>query len=183
MGEVGCLKDGNFQNLQVEGNIDLGFVSGSKSRLISVGAGGTRQLLASESGSTVLMAGATGVITLPIAEEGLNFKVILGVETTAGANILTKAATQGFFGYIPLHCSDTDDQTGQAQIATTAAAVTAAPASFDAMKFVAGTATIGGVASEIIHLTCINSVLWHVSIPDHSTSANDPGQCALIVAR
>ena len=182
MAEVGCLKDGQFQNLQVEGNTDLGFVR-LKSRFISVAAAGTRQLLASESGSTVLMAGATGVITLPTAEEGLNFKVILGIEATSGANILTAANTQGFFGYIPLGCSDTDDQIGQAQIATTAAAVTAAPQNFDAMKFVAATATIGGVASEIIHLNCINGVLWHVSIPGHSTSANDPAQCALIVAR
>jgi len=183
MAERGCLKDGHFQNLEVGGNTDLGFVSGSKRRLISVEATATRQLLASESGSTVLMVGATGVITLPTAEEGLNFKIILGMDALSGAKILTKANTQGFFGYIPLGCSNTDDQTGQAQIAATMAAVTTAPENFDAMKFEALTATIGGVASEIIHLNCINTVLWHVSIPDHSTTAVNPGQCALIVAK
>jgi len=51
------------------------------------------------------------------------------------------------------------------------------------MKFVAATATIGGCAGEVIELEAVSSVAWLVNIPVHSTSANDPGQCALIVAR
>ena len=74
------------------------------------------------------------------------------------------------------------NQTGVAQKLTHAVAI-AAPASYDAMKFVAATATIGGVAGETIWLTCVDDVAWHVAIPYHATSANDPGDCALIVAR
>ena len=143
---------------------------------------GARTLLASESGSTVLHNSASTAITLPAAKAGLNFKIVLGIESTAGCNVLTASNADCFFGVIPISCDDTDDQTGVAQKLTHAVAI-AAPASYDAMKFVAATATIGGVAGEGIWLTCIDDVAWHVSIPYHATSANDPGDCALIVAR
>ena len=109
-----------------------------------------RTLLASESGATVIINHAARVITLPTAAAGLHFKIVLGIEATAGCNILTAANTQCFFGHIPLASSGTDDQTGQAQIATTFATTTGEPESYDAMKFVAATATIGGVAGTVI---------------------------------
>ena len=143
---------------------------------------GARTLLASESGSTVLHNDADSAITLPAAKAGLNFKIILGIEAVSGCNILTASNADCFFGVIPISCDDTDDQTGVAQKLTYATAI-ATPASYDAMKFVAATATIGGVAGECIWLTAVSSVAWHVSIPYHATSANDPGDCALIVAR
>jgi len=141
-----------------------------------------RTLLAAESGSTVLHNSASTAITLPAAKQGLSFKIILGIEATSGCNILTASNADCFFGTIPIGCVDTDDQVGQAQQLTYAVAI-AAPASYDAMKFVAATATIGGVAGECITLTAVSSVAWFVEIPGHMTSANDPDQCALIVAR
>jgi len=141
-----------------------------------------RTLLASESGSTVLHNSAATAITLPAAKAGLNFKIILGIEATSGCNILTASNADCFFGTIPIYCSDTTEQAGVAQQLAYATAI-AAPASYDAMKFVAATATIGGCAGEVIELVCVSSVAWHVNIPAHMTSANDPGTCALIVAR
>ncbi len=139
-------------------------------------------LTAAQSGATVFHNVAAAALTLPAAKAGLNFKIVLGIESTAGCNVLTASNADCFFGVIPISCDDTDDQTGVAQKLTHAVAI-AAPASYDAMKFVAATATIGGVAGECIWLTCIDDVAWHVSIPYHATSANDPGDCALIVAR
>ena len=142
---------------------------------------GATTLTAAQSGATVLHQSANTAITLPAAKAGLNFKIILGIESTSGCNILTAAATDCFFGYIHLK-SDTADQIGVPQQLTHAVAI-AAPASYDAMKFVAATNTIGGVAGQVIHLTCVDDVAWHVEIPDHATSDNNPGTCALIVAR
>jgi len=141
-----------------------------------------RVLTAGESGSTVFVNHAARLITLPAAAAGLNFKFVLGIDATSGMNIVTATAADHFFGTIPLTCSDTDEQVGQAQELDYATAV-AAPASYDAMKFVAATATIGGLAGTMISVYCIDDVSWHVDIPNHMTNANDPGQCALIVAR
>ena len=143
---------------------------------------GAHTLTAEDSGATILHNVADAALTLPSAAAGLKFKIILGIEATSGCNILTASAADSFFGTIPLYCVDTDEQVGQSQQLTYAVSI-AAPASYDALKFVAATATIGGCAGEVIHLTAVSSVAWLVDIPVHSTSANDPGQCALIVAR
>ena len=60
-------------------------------------AGDDITLTAAQSGSTVFMNNAAATVQLPAASAGLNFKVILGIETTAGADILAKAgdACQG----------------------------------------------------------------------------------------
>ena len=162
-----------------QNKFDNAIDNAKESVIVTVAA---RTLLASESGATVLHNSAATALTLPAAKAGLNFKIILGIESTAGCNILTASNADCFFGVIPISCDDTDDQTGVAQKLTHAVAV-AAPASYDAMKFVAATATIGGVAGECIWLTCVDDVAWHVALPYHATSANDPGDCALIVAR
>ena len=143
---------------------------------------GARTLLASETGSTVLHNSAATAITLPSAKAGLNFKIILGIESTSGCNILTAAATDCFFGTIPLNSDVVDTGMGVPQQITYAVAI-ATPGSHDAMKFVAATATIGGVAGEVIHLTCVSSVAWNVDIPNHATSADDAATLVLIQAR
>ena len=153
---------------------------GQTSGVITVGATDTT-LLAGQSGSVVNINHAAVTVTLPAAAAGLNFKLILGIDTTSGAEILTATNADCFYGVIPMN-TDTTDQVGVPQNITHAVAI-AAPASYDAMKFVASTTTIGGVAGEIIYLTCVDDTAWHVSIPDHATTDNNPGTCALIVAR
>ena len=139
-------------------------------------------LTAAQSGSTVLHNSAATAITLPAAKAGLNFKIILGIESTAGCNILTAAATDCFFGTIPLNSDVVDTGMGVPQQITYAVAI-AAPGSYDALKFVAATATIGGVAGEVIHLTCVSDVAWNVDIPNHATSNDNAATLVLIQAR
>jgi len=138
-------------------------------------------LTAGDTGSVILVNHAAKTVTLPPAQDGMRFEIIWGIETTAGANILTYDNTECFFGYITLG-SDTTDQYGVPQNITYAVA-TGTPASHDAMKFVAATATIGGVSGTKVVCTAVDGVAWHVDISNHSTSANDPGTVALIVAR
>ena len=159
---------------------DMALYGRGKENIIITTAAHT--LSADDSGSTILHNVADAALTLPAAAAGLKFKIVLGIESTSGCNILTASDADCFFGTIPLYCVDTDEQVGQSQQLTYAVSI-AAPASYDALKFVAATATIGGCAGEVIHLTAVSSVAWLVDIPMHSTSANDPGQCALIVAR
>ncbi len=54
-------------------------------------AGDDITLTAAQTGSTVFMNNAAATVQLPAAAPGLNYKVILGIETTAGADILAKS--------------------------------------------------------------------------------------------
>ena len=66
-------------------------------------------LTAAQSGATVFVNAAAKVVTLPAAKAGLNYRVILGVDTTAGAKI-SAASGDCFFGQIKV-LSTTDDKT------------------------------------------------------------------------
>ena len=46
-----------------------------------------KTLAASDSGATVFVNAAAISVTLPAAKAGLNFKIILGIESTSGCNI------------------------------------------------------------------------------------------------
>ena len=155
---------------------------GTSTGVITVGSTDTT-LLAGQSGSVVNINHAAVTVTLPAAAAGLNFKLILGIDTTSGAEILTATNADCFYGTIQMFTTHaTDDQAGSAQQLTHATAI-AAPASYDAMKFVAATNTIGGVAGSVYDVYAVDSTAWHVSTPYHATSDAAPGDVALIVAR
>ena len=158
---------------------DMALYGRGKENIIITTAAHT--LVADDSGSTVLHNVADAALTLPAAAAGLKFKIILGITATSGCNILTASAADCFFGNILL-ATDAVDNTGTAQLLPYATAIAAA-SSYDAMKFVAATATIGGVAGEVIHLTCVSSVAWHVDIPNHATSADNAATLVLIQSR
>ena len=141
-------------------------------------AGDDITLTAAQTGSTVFMNNAAATVQLPAAAPGLNFKVILGIETTAGADILAKAG-DAFFGIIRLF-SDTADQVGVPQQISYATAV-GTVASYDTMDFVADTATIGGMAGDCIEVVAVDDIAWHASC-DLTTTQNNPGTVAVIVA-
>jgi len=147
-----------------------------KSSVIVVDA--DRTLTAAESGSTVFVNAAAVSVTLPAAEAGLNFKIILGVETTAGADLLA-ASGDCFFGVVRLF-SDTADQVGVPQQISHATAVASA-GSYDTMDFVADTATIGGMAGDCIEVVAVDGTAWHASC-DLTTTQNNPGTVAVIIA-
>jgi len=135
-------------------------------------------LTAGQSGSTVFCKAADISITLPSAKAGLNYKIIWGIATTAGADILA-ASGDCFFGVIGLG-STTADQRGVPQIITHAVAV-ATPSDYDTMDFVAATATIGGSAGDVVDLVAMDGVAWHARAELTTSNAN-PGSVAVIVA-
>ena len=135
-------------------------------------------LTENQSGSTVFVNAAAISITLPSAKAGVNFKIILGVETTAGADLLA-ASGDCFFGVVRLF-SDTADQVGVPHQVSHATAV-AAPGDYDTMDFVADTATIGGMAGDSIDVIAVDNMAWHASC-DLTTTQNNPGTVAVIIA-
>ena len=135
-------------------------------------------MTAAQTGSTVFMNAAAKTIQLPAAAPGLNYKVIFGIDTTAGADILATAG-DAFFGIIRLF-SDTADQVGVPQQISHATAI-GTVANYDTMDFVADTATIGGMAGDIISMIAVDDTAWHVTA-DLTTTQNNPGTVAVIVA-
>ena len=70
---------------------------------------GTLDLSADDSGAVIFLNDANGIVQLPAAEAGLQFKVIIGIDATAGCSILA-ASGDCFFGQIKV-LSTTDDKT------------------------------------------------------------------------
>ena len=135
-------------------------------------------LTASDSGATVFVNAAAISITLPAAAAGLNFKIIWGIETTAGADVLCTAG-DCFFGVIRL-LSDTADVVGVPQQITHATAI-GTVASYDTFDLVAATASLGGMAGDSAEFVAVDDVAWHVNAI-LTTSANNPTTAANIVA-
>ena len=155
---------------------------GSTANVITVGSTDTT-LLAGQSGSIVNINHAAVTVTLPAAQAGLNFRMVLGIDTTSGAEILTASNADCFYGTIQLFSTHgTADQVGQAHQITHATAV-AAPASYDAIKFVAATNTIGGVAGEVWDFVAVDDTAWLATCDYHATSDAAPGDMVLFVAR
>ena len=135
-------------------------------------------LTASDSGATVFVNAAAISITLPAAAAGLNFKIIWGINTTAGADVLCTAG-DCFFGIISLK-SDTQDVVGVPQQITHATAI-GTVASYDTFDLVAATASLGGMAGDSAEFVAVDDVAWHVNAI-LTTSANNPTTAANIVA-
>ena len=80
MAEVGCLKDGDFQNLQIEGTTVFNGATHLKIPVESLTA--ARAITAADSGTTFILDAAGGAgITLPSvanAGDGFNCKFIVG---------------------------------------------------------------------------------------------------------
>ena len=144
MGEIGCLKDGHFQNLQVEGHVifhttdtihnifgDLR-VNGVVHTKTIITTGIQRLttdaiLTISNDTSLVFFAHAgdstSRVITLPEATVGRQFKVIWEVSQTGSDRVLTRAGTDTISGHI--FTSVTGDEAGDGDIVSVTAGTTA----------------------------------------------------------
>ena len=125
-------------------------------------------LTASQSGSTVLWNVAAAELTLPAAEAGLNFKVIIGVDATAGCTVVA-ASGDCFFGQIKV-VSTTADQT-EIQDIDYATAI-AAPGSYDNLDFVSNSATLGGTSGDYVNLVAVDDKAWCASCILTSVHAN-----------
>jgi hypothetical protein len=90
MAESGCLKDGHFQNLEVEGITSLSrkdFKPVSTSLTLTKNDCGLIFLNGTSTDDNTLSA--SSVITLPPAETGLHFKFILNASMTASSGSFT----------------------------------------------------------------------------------------------
>jgi hypothetical protein len=83
MGEVGCLKDGNFQNLQVEGNISGGSSQLSVGALETRFALTTRNVLDPTATSILLAANTHNTVVQPAPASGVTFALTLPSQATS----------------------------------------------------------------------------------------------------
>jgi hypothetical protein len=127
MAEIGCLKDGCFQNLQVEGGTAFETVTGKS--IIATGiqrlAADTLLVIAATT-DIVLFAhvgGSSRVITLPPATVGRHLKIIWEVTQTTSDRVLTAAGSDDITGSI--FTSITGDVVGDGDVLSVTAGTVA----------------------------------------------------------
>ena len=126
-------------------------------------------LTAADSGSIVNLNDADGVLTLPTCAAGLNYTIVLGLASTAGAGV-NAGAGDCFFGSIAVSGAD-DKNSFQTELITTT--------SKDQLLFRhAGATTLAGGPGDVIHITGINDTSWHVNASLQTTAA--PSSIAVI---
>lgn len=127
----------------------------AKKNVIS-GLGATRSLNENESGSTVLLDRAAGIVlTLPTAKPGINFDFIVTTSVTSNSyKVITAAGTELLIGAYTNVDTDTSNAVavfsgnGSTHIAVTMAA--------------ASSNSTGGLAGTKLRFTCLSSTRWEV---------------------
>ena len=136
-----------------------------------------KTLAASDSGSTVFVNAAAIAVTLPSCAAGLKYKVVFGIDTTAGAKV-NAASGDCFFG--TLNVNSTTKEKCSAQSIAHATAI-AAPGSYDVLDFTHDSQTLAGKAGDMIEIIGIDDISWLVS-GALVTDGNDPDAVAIINA-
>jgi hypothetical protein len=140
---------------------------------------GTRELLASESGASVYWTkGSAHTVTLPAAEAGLNFKIVIKVSSD---NLHKVAAAAGdcFFGKVVVRSSNVTHDSAIQEV--TYATATTTVANFDHLHIDGNVATTGSGVGSVIELECIDGVAWRVTA-DLTSSQGTLGTIATITA-
>ena len=133
-------------------------ISRKKRRIIA--CNGTRTLAASESGSTILWSkGTAHNITLPAAEAGLNYKIVIKVGSN-NEHKIAAASGDCFFGQVVVF--DNADDKHAIQTVTYAAA-TGTVGDFDHIKLDGNANDTGSGAGSVIELECIDGTAWRVT--------------------
>ena len=156
MGEVGCLKDGCFQNIQVEGTSSTLGNLRYKRNIISEPVTG-RAFTAEESGSIIYLSVLDGNYTLPPAEAGLEYYFVCGGEMD-DMTITCAGSTDCFFGTIKV-TSTGDDKSSADE--TVLIGQTAADS--NVLTLDGDATTSGGSAGDILHVVAINANAWLVA--------------------
>ena len=140
-----------------------------------------RTMLATESGSTVLVNHAAKVITLPTValglKAGMNFTVVPLIDPTAGWTVV---AAEGIYGAIQV-TSATQAEGLAAEQSVLRSACVAAPTSYDNFDLAAATASLGGVAGESFKFT-YDGAAWLLGNTFISSDSDDPASIAIINA-
>ena len=164
-----------IENLKRELAMNEASFSGTKRKVIAVN--GTRTLLKSESGCTVMWTkGTAHNITLPAAEAGLNFKIVIKVSSNNLHKIVV-ADGDCFFGQVVVF--DNADDKHAIQTVTYAAATTT-PANFDHVGIDGNANDTGSGAGSVIELECVDGDAWRVTASLMTTGT--PSSIAAIYA-
>lgn len=120
------------------------------------GLGATQTLTADQSGSTVLLDRAAGiVVTLPVAQVGVAFDFVVTVSVTSNAyKIITGAATELLIGGY----TNVDTDTSNAVAVFTADGSTHIAVNMDS----ASSNAKGGLIGTKLTFTCLSSTKWMV---------------------
>tara|TARA_R110001592_G_scaffold48216_1_gene152141 strand:+ start:115 stop:870 length:756 start_codon:yes stop_codon:yes gene_type:complete len=130
------------------------------------------QITAADSGSTIVINDTNAILTLPTCAAGLKYKIICG-QDTATAKIVA-GASDCFFGTVYLATTTINVPMGVNQ------SVPLATTSLNEVVLTHDAATLGGKAGDVVYITGVNAVSWHVDavlLTDHA----DPTTVATIV--
>ena len=86
-------------NATVTGDVTLdggGTLTGAKNQIVGSASGASVALTAAQSGATVFVGGGARVITLPVVQAGLNFKIVFA---TAHAHVISSSAGTSLLNY------------------------------------------------------------------------------------
>ena len=155
---------------------DANVFSVGKTNVLTTTAG-TFNVNAEDSGAIIFVNDADGVVQLPAAEAGLQFKVVFGIDTTAGAKILAKSG-DCFFGTLNVNSTTKAKCSAQSIDYSTA---TGTVASYDTLDFTHDSQTLAGKAGDFVELIAIDATAWMVS-GALVTDGNDPDAIAIINA-
>ena len=170
MSEVGCLKDGHFQNFQVEG-----VVHAKKTVVhpVVVATVAGVSISSADSGRTIPidMSTADSAIILPTAVVGLNYKFVLTADAGALANNGFISAgpvlipTQYFWGRISVHESGVTGTGGPQNVVYATTTQNRLCLSVDSTL-------TGGSGGDHLAVECLKSGSWHVA--GHLTTTGTP---------
>jgi len=119
------------------------------------------KLKASDSGSTIIWTmGTAHAITLPPAEPGLNFKIIIKVGSDNAHTIeVASGVADCFFGSVTVYENNTDAEEDAHQIVTYAESAESNPGNFDTLLIDGNATATGGCAGDVIFLEGITKAL------------------------
>ena len=141
---------------QNKADTDFDVYGRGKVEVITHSAGNTT-LTAEQSGAIVFVNDADGTITLPDAEAGLTYKILIGIDST-GVKV-SAASGDCFFGQI--HAISTTDNKCATQDIDYATAI-GTVASYDVLDTDQDGTTLGGSSGNVIELTAIDGTAWLV---------------------
>ena len=156
MAESGCLKDGHFQNLQVDGDTTINNL-GYQLPVVSVTTA-THAPSVLQSGTIYALDRPAGIaITLPAAKAGLvyEFHAVTTFTGTFQIDAASDADTlQGLIQMAPSALNDSDDNVENHG--------TSGPSAAD-HQYIADADTKGRLLGSHLTYKCITDSIWHVS--------------------
>ncbi len=166
-----------MENLKRELQMNNATITGQKNKVIAVN--GTRTLTAEESGATLMWTkGTSHTITLPPAQAGLCYKIVIKVNSNNLHKIAT-AAGDCFFGKVVVRSSNATHDSAIQEV--TYADATGTVADFDHLHIDGNASTTGSGVGSVIELECIDDVAWRITA-DLTTSNGSPASIATITA-